>query len=393
MVGLCAAGVAVTPFWTSASLAQQAAQTVDVTTVSPLVITPGPQVGAGATFFSLQDLSTAALDARAEAAAARDAGRECKSNQDGASQSEANGDFTLEALYNTESTVQFALQTAAEAAQAATQVALDARSGGRDSAAAELARQTAVKAYQAASARAVEAHLRVADLQDQMRLHRDENPRQLQAYVDAKTLERSRNGGVAGVFVPDQYKDLALSDIAAQAGQDKGAEVLKISGRISNPRKGAIAIPPMWFTAVDRYGTPLKSQQTIPEHQGRIPPGGSLPFTFELKPMPDKTARAVVTFAPQNRPPLYMPASMFCAGAGAGGTPPPPAQTGPGDGGGGRAGAGAGRAGAGRAGGAGRGGIGGRGGGRGGLGGGRGGLGGGLGGRGGGGGTPGVTGG
>ena len=143
---------------------------------------------------------------------------------------------------------------------------------------------------------------------------------EIRAVVEAKTLERAHSGSglglvlPAGVYVPTEYRDLGLSDIAASQVEIKAWPVMHISGKIINPRPKAIAIPPLWFTAVDRYGAPLKSQQAVLDRWRRveglpkIPARGSLAFTYDLSPLPDKSARAVVTFAPRDRPSIVQPA-------------------------------------------------------------------------------------
>ncbi len=331
----------------------------DVTTVSPLIIT-APQVGEGATYFTPEALAEAAHTSRQEGIDMRSAAQQCHGASVNDSMrpphTEDRGDFDLEALYDTEGKAQLAVWRASEKAETATKGALDARAAaargaGTEAAAvtAELARQAAVKAFQDAQAAVTEAHRRVADLQELAAEHvggdvilmqtlqmgkyvagctfigpgqlapgtrcdaPPEDMRQFASRVQERTAERAANGGQQTLFVPDEFRDLHLSEIQAHERQEAGVTVLRITGKITNPRKSAIAVPPLWVSALDRYGTSLASQQIeAPRRQGRIPAGGSLVFTYAVKPYPDKTSRASVTFAPFHRVPANLGPSAFC---------------------------------------------------------------------------------
>jgi len=173
--------------------------------------------------------------------------------------------------------------------------------------------QNPPKGEEAASrARLLEAERSLADVQDvRRRLPQGAPYRQI---VEAHAAERTHNAGVQGIYVPDEYRDLGISDIAAAQRQEAGATVLHITGVIHNTRQRAISVPPLWFAAVGRNGDTLKAQQMVPEHRARIPAGGTVPFTFDLKQVPGDPARAAVTFAPENRGPQVLPPQLGCGG-------------------------------------------------------------------------------
>jgi len=332
-VAVCAASLAVPCLWTEGG---QAETRDGVTTVSPLIVSPlapVPNVGAGATYFTPQELTATAHQAREDHIDARDAAVQCGAAGYLATSEEDLGLFTLPGLFQTERDAQRKLQDAALAAETATQAAIDARAAagrGEDEPGAlietELARQTTVKALQAAQAAVAEARFRIADLEDQIDLSdgaastgggrsANQNLTRLgiRAYVDEQSRRRKENGGLGGIFVPEEFKDLRMTDIVSRQGDDKGVAVIRISGRIFNPRLRPITVPPIWVSAVDRFGTPLKIDQAEPPPNiSKINPRTDVAFTYELKPMPDKTARTVITFAPLHHVPEYKPATEVC---------------------------------------------------------------------------------
>lgn len=310
----------------AAGLAQIASAPVEgapeATTVSPLIsspLAPVPEVGRGATYLFPEELGKAAQDA---ARAARDAkfdARSCGLAGVGPSE-EVFGSFGVGALVDSTRVAETALQQAALKAQRTTQAALDARLAaargekGASVEATELARQEAVRAYQAANAAALEAHRRVADLQDLMFTDRTATRGDLKAMVDNRSYEREQTQGATNVYIPNAYKDLRLTEVVAREAQDKGEAVVRVSGKIVNTRKQSIAVPPLWLSVVDKYGTSLKSEQAqAPRGQKRIPAGGTLSFNYEVK-APPRTARTVVTFAPFHRPPMEQPIGAYCRG-------------------------------------------------------------------------------
>jgi hypothetical protein len=279
---------------------------------TPLV--PVPEVGKGATYFTPQELQTAAFDARQEMI---DMHYTVCGPGIGEESREDLGEFSLGALYDTLRVRAQKLNRAAAAAQTRTQAALDARGaaargeGGRPAViATELARQDAVRAFQTAHDALLEAEYRIADYQDLNGGSGDLT----KAFIDERTRRRANNGGHSGIYVPEEYKDLRLSGITSRQGQDAGEAVIRISGRIVNTRKANISVPPIWISAEDRFGTQLKSQQAeAPRGQTSIAPGRSVAFNFTLKPMPAGTARTVVTFAPLHHAPRLKPDSYYCS--------------------------------------------------------------------------------
>ncbi len=322
MAGVCGAAMAVSASFGFAQTTPAPPSTDKATTVTPLTVNglaPVPNVGAGATWFSPQELAESAHLARMDSLESKDARNQCHTLF-GPRESETWGDFSLEALYNSEYEAQDTEWKAGQTAQAATQGALDIRAaaarGEADDAtlkATELARQAAVRAFQAAQEAASEAHLRVADYQDLAQIDPDATDRQLQPQIEARSLERAHNAGVSGVYVPGVFADLRLSDIAIKEEDSASGKALKVSGNIVNTRGRAIEAPPLWVSAVDKFGTPLSARQMeAPAKAPRIGAGATAPFTLILDPMPDKTARAVVTFAPFHHQPRYLPVALFC---------------------------------------------------------------------------------
>lgn len=365
-IAACASVLIVTPL---VGEAQQTDAPVvkesDTTVLDPLISEAfGPLVGDGATYFLPTELQLAAHEARQDGIDVRANVQQCRT-LGAIPHREEVGDFDLEALWNTEAEATLDVWRKGEDAQHATEAALSARAdltAGKmsqdDAFKAELARQTAVKAYQAAQNKAREAHLRVSDLQamaldyvsnnlaavqdleagkymidceptgngtittsdsDQPHCARLDNvgrPRgegmiQFKGDVELRSAERARGGG-QGMYVPKEYQDLALSEVSAHEGEEKGVSFLRVIGKINNARKNATPVPPLWIAAVDRYGTELQAQQVEPRSAPKIPSGGSVPFIYVFKPMPEKTARATVTFAPFHRQSGPLPATAFC---------------------------------------------------------------------------------
>jgi hypothetical protein len=352
--GICAGTLILSP-----ALAQQS-QT-GVTTVSPLMVTGGlPKVGDGATLFTPQELEAVAAHARQDHLDARDAARDCGAGGSlGGPTPEDMGTFGVGALLSTESRAQYNLQQAALAARTATDAALTASAAaarGEGSQAdlikAELARQAATKAYQDARQAVSEAHNRTLDLleladqwvggdlfslraleqghyvsgcqygergelvsSDQRCIQRAnfQTMREVQPQLEYRALQRIQNGGSRVIYTPAQYADLRLVNVVARRVEENGASVVRVSGKIVNPRRSAIAVPPLWVEIIDQYGTSLKAEQIVaPRGQGKIPTRDSLAFTYAVNPVPEKMARASVTFAPLHRPTPYLVPSMAC---------------------------------------------------------------------------------
>jgi hypothetical protein len=165
----------------------------------------------------------------------------------------------------------------------------------------------------AAQARFNEAERYLADVQDAMRLPQGAPIRQI---VEAKATERNRSDGVDGIYTPDEYRDLRISRVEASRRTVRGQAVLHVTGRIHNPRLRSIAIPPLWFAALDARGETLKTQQSVAQKPVRIAARGSVPFTFDLV-APAGAERAAVTFAPRNRLPRVQPYEQNCPDGGA----------------------------------------------------------------------------
>jgi hypothetical protein len=289
--------------------------TVEPLTVSPLA--PVPEVGQGATYFLPEELSTKAHEARQAYIDAKADARQCGMAGTGPS-AEVFGEFGIGPLLDSVRVAEYDRQKAAEAASAATTAALEARmAAARGDAStltsAELARQQAVRAYQKADADALEAHRRLGDLQDLRASDSGAGRWMLKAMVDNRSYEREQNQGAPGVYIPNDFRDLRLREITARQGDDGGEPVIRISGKIVNTRKSSIAVPPLWISVVDKFGTSLKAEQTEPVRGApRIPAGGMRSFNYVVKSVPPRTARTVVTFAPFHHMPIEKPAGFYC---------------------------------------------------------------------------------
>lgn len=290
-----------------------------VTTLSPLTavgLAPIPDIGEGASWFAPEDIEIVAHQARNDHIDAKAAARQCHTS--GVPQTERDGDFSFEALYDTESKAQEALQHAGEAAAAETRRALDARAAiargegsQNDLINAELGRQAAVRAFQAAQWQVLEAQRRIADLQDLLESD-DGTIAELKAQVDAHSMERANNIGTGNLYVPATFRDLRLADVVVRQSDEGGVKAMRVSGKIVNPRRGSLVAPPLWVAAQDRYGTSLKEEMMEAVPAPRIAGRDSLAFTFALTPIPDEAEQATVTFAPFHHEPRYKPVSAFC---------------------------------------------------------------------------------
>jgi hypothetical protein len=364
----------------------------DVTTVSPLVVrgmAPVPNVGEGATYFTIEELQTAAQAAGQARQTAELNETSCGGSnrgylssleddsllgigffdlakgkegideiqiqsardnlQDAADKESAKKDLqeailkarreapqtatsALYQMYRAELVLEGRAQDAAQAARVATEAAMAARreamQGGPDADAkviqAELARQTAIKAFQQAQAKALESHRRVADFQTQLdeesvntALTEANDLSRYVSFVDAQSQRRLVNGGYSGIYAADEFKDLRLTNIVSQAATVAGRPVLRVSGKIVNTRRNPIDVPPIWAAVTDRFGTSLATQRVDPTaSQPKIAVGDSRPFVFDISPVPDNTAKTVVTFAPLHRTPAEKAASGYCRASG-----------------------------------------------------------------------------
>ncbi|MEI7932243.1 MAG: hypothetical protein WCI21_04210, partial [Alphaproteobacteria bacterium] len=140
--------------------------------------------------------------------------------------------------------------------------------------------------------------------------------RVVQAQLDFRSVQRAQNGGRRVTYAPAEYADLRLAKLAAGQVEEKGVKVIRVTGKIVNPRRTAISVPPLWVEILDQYGTSLKAEQIVaPRGQGKIPSRDSLAFTYAVSPVPERMAKASVTFAPNHRQTPYLVAAMACSGA------------------------------------------------------------------------------
>jgi hypothetical protein len=291
----------------------------EVTNAAVALERAGDTLGAEATYAAADTIMAAAVQAVLDA--------RLKARQDAVEGTTG----ALNQMYLAVRVYEGRVEQAATTAQAATEAALAARRAATpdDATAAaavnrtELARQAAIKALQQAQAQAAEAHLRVADLQDQIDQATGGDPSaatgnasQFMAYVDEQTRRRSFNGGYTGIYVADEFKDLRLINIVSRSVTVRGKPTVRVTGKIVNTRRKAIRVPPLWVAAVDRFGTSLYNQQAAPPPMGTtIPSRDSRPFVFDLASVPEKTVKTVVTFAPVRRAPVEKASGVYCGGS------------------------------------------------------------------------------
>lgn len=179
----------------------------------------------------------------------------------------------------------------------------------------ELRRQEAVLRMMRAEIDLKEARAVSIDIQE---LVRDRVPiADWRGIIAAGAAERSRINDATDVFdlVPRQYRDLKLENVAVAEKMDaKGEVYVYVSGAIRNTRPRRIEVPPLSVTAVDEFGYALVTESA--SARGRIEPGQSFAFGYELKPTPIQASSVVVTFADPRWPVWLYPASAdpVCTG-------------------------------------------------------------------------------
>jgi hypothetical protein len=241
---------------------------------------------------------------------------------------EAEGAFGGQALQYTLLQAGVEVSKAAQALQAANQRHASLAAAGATPEAltqAQAERQSAARRYEGARRIYAEANQRVNDFQAQwdvqvtwgaveasasrvsdmnyfhrlMALYHVNTVREV---MDLLTRQRMENRVVEGVYVPLEYSDLLISRVQAKKVTVHGRPAMQINGLIHNTRDQAIAIPPLWFTAVDAHEQPLRSEQAVAQAAGkRIEPAKFITFNFILQPSPEATDHVVVTFAPTER--------------------------------------------------------------------------------------------
>ncbi len=281
--------------------------TQDATTVSPLVVSamvPVPNVGAGAPYFTLDELDATHQQAAAVERIDRRGLEDIRCPKFLCSTPKKeifSGDFGLEALCDTAQTDQLTLVRLTEAATVATQAALDTRiaaargeGSSDDVVRTELARQAAINAYVAARAAAQEAENRVSDYKDLPATMLGMSPIILNSEVERRSAERKANGGFLSA---SGNAGLTVTNLVARQLQGSGEPALSITGKINNSRKKPAPIPALSVSVLDRAGFPLKTQDFQADARKVIPAGGSIPFAFQMKPIPDHSEGLAVTLA------------------------------------------------------------------------------------------------
>ena len=270
-----------------------------VTLVAPLIVTPGvptPRVGAGAPLYT-PDLI-------------RQRGFEAREIRD-----QSNDAFFLRCdppyraipvywlrVYREASDAAWRVSTLSRTAERATQKALRTRidaAAGRANTAdvekAELDRQRTVIQMVAAELDMAEYRAQLLDIQDLF--HRHVDVAEWPIHVNTESAER---GDSRRTLAPKEYEDLALENIQVARQDDARAAYYKVSGTILNTRPRRIRTPPISVPAVDMFGYPLMTGEA--QGKGRIGPGETQRFSYDLKPSPPQTAQLIVTFARSRRP-------------------------------------------------------------------------------------------
>ena len=312
-------------------LAQQKAEPPSVSplTVSPPEMVPVPKVGEGAPLFSAAEMETIEHETRRNLMNTSVEVGPCLMSKVGkrfargevdaiAASAARNGGHIVLRPPNPTSHDPFEFKNWAEIEYAAgimaSQLAVDAR---KATEVAEQARRDAAQGR--AGAEAVEA----AELDRQKWIVRMTTA--IAMYTEAKETQRHGQRGipqilpgfdrryVSGVPVPiaAEYEDLKLENIKVRSSEVEGVRVFRISGEVRNTRKRAINPPPLSVTAVDAAGFPLKGAIADPQRgSGRIEPGQTRSFAYELKPGPRNAETVVVTFGTTQMDLGRLPAGM-----------------------------------------------------------------------------------
>ncbi|CAN5295441.1 hypothetical protein BH11PSE2_BH11PSE2_02370 [soil metagenome] len=303
--------------------------------VHPLVDVP--KVGKGAPLYTVEDIQAVEKQAIRDYSDADDAARRCKGGG-GKVVFNHGGNISIASLlaeaYGYQQDAALKVRQTADRAKAATEAAAKVRlQAGRgekseaDVVAAELARQPAVNAFALARAEfgrqdaiLSEAH-RVLESagynkgkaqggtidSSEMQMIEDQL-RSVLATYDPPAFA----GAQRPVAIPERYADLAVEKIVARERSGVKDGGIVVTGMIRNTRNKTIQVPSLSFTAVDRFGYPLKTEYADARNAGRIAPGETKAFAYELKPRPAKISTVVVTFAPDNRETPRLPIGLYC---------------------------------------------------------------------------------
>jgi len=160
---------------------------------------------------------------------------------------------------------------------------------------AELVRQAAVNQMQKARQKLLEMRARIGDLQKGMMGFRGWDPAH-------QEMKRRKAGWGLGVAVPDVPAGLSIVNTKVTQYTDAKGEFVRIQGEIRNSGRSSAKIPGLAATLVDEKGFPLNTTSVSPSNKGSIPAGKTRPFQFDMRPAPELTKTAVVTFAPDGAP-------------------------------------------------------------------------------------------
>jgi hypothetical protein len=162
---------------------------------------------------------------------------------------------------------------------------------------AELVRQEAVNKMQEARQKLLEIRARMGDIQKNAMGFRGWD-------ANHQEMKRRKAGWGLGVAVPDVPEGLSIINVkVTQLADTKGkGDFARVQGDIRNSGAKSAKIPGLAATLIDEKGFPLNTTSVSPSNKGSIPAGKTRPFQFDMRPAPELTKTAIVTFAPEGAP-------------------------------------------------------------------------------------------
>jgi hypothetical protein len=295
--------------------------------VTVIGIVPVPDVGEGAPYLTVEDLSAIESQTRRNASTAQSdarAFRTCRLKGDPLESRLSYLYPSLEALLDEEVSAgnRVAIQAgrAQEATKAAEQARLDAAGGKADLRtveAAELARQAAIGKLDEARIKYLEAGAAVADFQDLERRGRvvisagsssgaPSGVPIMWSDLDTRAKRRRDAGWWLGIPVPEPEDGLHIQGIEAHERTEKGRPFVEITGQIRNDLDRAAPVPELVVSAIDSKGFVLTAQPVSTGSGARIPARAARNFAFELRPSPEAISKVTVSFSSKIAPPPRM---------------------------------------------------------------------------------------
>jgi hypothetical protein len=285
---------------------------IDTVTVTGRMV-PVPHVGEGAPYYSEGDIEGFGTQARRAMRNANSDIRRCGGNR--SAYSAMAGDVSASALLNMEYDAGVQVSQRTEQAQAAVRAAEEVRRkaalGEADMEAViqgELARQAAMNRLDESRIKLAEAQAMIGDWQDARYRNRPVE------WIDLEMLRDRRRaaGGALALLEPAHPPGLSITDIQAATGHDRRGEFLVVRGQLHNDNTRAVQIPRLTAAVLDERGWIVATQTVETGRSNRIAAGVVRPFAMEIRPAPEQSARAVVTFANENAPPPRMSMGVLC---------------------------------------------------------------------------------